>query len=295
MMGCVPLDSELADLREFLASRGVDHPPERLAEVFAPRGTRIAPDDVVAVRSGTLGADGVVSDDALLLVRPAARSEAGPRLLALDVETTGLVPGHDHVVSVGWVPVDAGRIDLAGARRLVVRGDDPGGAAEIHGLTRDDLAAGTPLPEVLRELRAALEGRALLAHHATFDLGFLRAAFREAGERMPRTTVVCTLALHKRLLRADALPEWPAGALRLWTARERYGLPPGRPHDALGDAVACAELYLGQRAELGGDLTLRELRLPTGWWARTRRRWRRRWWRTRRRVRSVLRLSASSR
>ena len=250
----------------------------------------------MAVRSGAVAADGVVSDDALLLVRPAARSGAGLRLLALDVETTGLVPGHDHVVSVGWVPVDGDRLDLAGARRLVVRGDDPGGAAEIHGLTRDDLAAGTPLPEVLRELRAALEGRALLAHHATFDLGFLQAAFREAGERMPRVTVVCTLALHKRLLRADALPEWPAGALRLWTARERYGLPAGRPHDALGDALACAELYLGQLAELGGrDLTLRDLRLPTGWWPRTRRRWRRRWWRTRRRVRAVLRLSASSR
>ena len=49
------------------------------------------------------------------------------------------------------------------------------------------------------------------------------------------------------------LPEWPAGALRLWTARERYGLPAGRPHDALGDALACAELYLGQVAELGRD------------------------------------------
>ncbi len=297
MMGGVPLDAELADLRDFLASRGVGHAPERLAETFRPRGSRPGDVDVVAVRSGAVGADGLVSDDALLLVRPAAWSGTGLRLLALDVETTGLVPGHDHVVSVGWVPVDGDRLDLAGARRLVVRGDDPGGAAEIHGLTRDDLAVGTPLPEVLRELRAALEGRVLLAHHATFDLGFLQAAFREAGERMPRVPVVCTLALHKRLLRADALPEWPAGALRLWTARERYGLPAGRPHDALGDALACAELYLGQVAELGRDRepSLRDLRLPTGWWSRTRRRWRRRWWRTRRRVRAVLRLSASSR
>ena len=297
MMGDVPLDAELADLRELLASRGVDHAPERLAETFRPRGTRLTGDDVVALRSGAVAADGVVSDDALLLVRPDTRSCAGLRLLALDVETTGLVPGHDHLVSVGWVPVDGDRLDLAGARRFVVRGDDPGSAAEIHGLTREDLAAGTPLPEVLRELRAALDGRVLLAHHATFDLGFLQAAFREAGERMPRVPVVCTLALHKRLLRADALPEWPAGALRLWTARERYGMPAGRPHDALGDALACAELYLGQRAELGRDreLTLRDLRLPTGWWPRTRRRWRRHWWRTRRRVRAVMRLSASSR
>ena len=195
--------------------------------------------------------------------------------------------GHDHVVSVGWVPVDGDRLDLAGARRFVVRGDDPGGAAEIHGLTRADLAAGTPLSEVLRELRTALAGRALLAHHATFDLAFLRAAFREAGERMPRVPVVCTLTLHKRLLRADALAEWRAGALRLWTARERFGLPCGRPHDALGDALACAELYLGQVAELGQgrDLTLRDLRMPTGWRHRTRRWLRRRWWRARRRWR----------
>jgi len=123
----------------------------------------------------------------------------------------------------------------------------------------------------------------------------LQAAFREVGERMPRVTVVCTLTLHKRLLRADRLAEWSAGALRLWTARERFGMPAGPPHDALGDALACAELYLGQVAELGRDhtLTLRELRMPTGWRARTGRRWRRWRWQVRRRWRRLV--SAASR
>ncbi len=298
MMGAVPLDAELADLRDFLASRGVDDPAERLALTFRPRGSHVGvADEVVVVRSGAMDGGLEVTDDALLVVRPAPVPPDSLRLLALDVETTGLVAGRDRVVAVGWVPVDGDRLDLAGARRFVVRGDDPGGAAEIHGLTRADLAAGVPLPEVLHELRAALDGRALLAHHATFDVGFLRAAFREAGERMPRLSVVCTLTLQKRLLRADALDEWPEGALRLWVARERYGLPGGSPHDALGDALACAELYLGQAAELGRGrtLTLRELRMPTGWSHRTRRWLRRRWWRLRRRFRQLLGLSASSR
>ncbi|MGZ5400818.1 MAG: 3'-5' exonuclease, partial [Nocardioides sp.] len=249
----MPLDPELADLREFLASEGIAEPPEQVALTFRPRGSRLgAGDDVVLVRSGAVDDDRRVTDDALLVVRPSAVAPTALRLLALDVETTGLVPGLDRLVSVGWVPVDGDRLDLAGARRFVVRGDDPGAAADIHGLTRDDLVAGTPLPEVLSELRRALEGRALLAHHATFDLAFLQAAFRQAGERMPRVPVVCTLTLHKRLLRADRRAKWPAGALRLWTARERFGLQAGRPHDALGDALACAELYLGQVAELGG-------------------------------------------
>lgn len=293
----MPLDAELADLRGLLAGEGVTELPERLALTFRPRGSRLGVgDQVVLVRSGSLDEDRVVVDDALLVVRPAPTPEAALRLLALDVETTGLVPGRDRVVSVGWVPVDGDRLDLSGARRFVVRGDDPGAAADIHGLTRADLAAGTPLPEVLAELRRALEGRALLAHHATFDLGFLQATFREAGQRMPRVPVVCTLTLHKRLLRADRLAEWPQGALRLWEARARYGLPAGRPHDALGDAVACAELYLGQAAELGRDrtLTLRDLRMPTGRRARVRRAWRRWRWKVRRRWRRSG-VSASSR
>ncbi|WP_432478891.1 3'-5' exonuclease [Nocardioides sp. GXQ0305] len=286
----MPLDAELAEIRDFLASRGVDVPADRLALTFRPRGSRLAPtDEVVAVRSGAVGGGLVVTDDALLVVRPAPVSPEVLRLLAVDVETTGLVAGHDRVVAVGWVPVDGDRLDLAGARRFVVRGDDPGAAAGIHGLTHDDLATGTPLRDVLRELRAALDGRALLAHHATFDRGFLRAAYREVGERMPRRPVVCTLTLQKRLLRGDHLAEWPEGALKLWVARERYGLPSGREHDALGDALACAELYLGQAAELGRGrrLTLRDVRMPTGWPHRARRWMRRRWWRARRRALGV--------
>ena len=38
--------------------------------------------------------------------------------------------------------------------------------------------------------------------------------------------------------------------MRLWTARERRALPAYRAHEALTDALACAELYLAQRAEL---------------------------------------------
>ena len=288
MMGAVPLEPELADLRDHLASQGLTVATDALAETFRARGRPVGC-EVVSVRSGSV-ANGLVTDDALLVV-PSALPVDGLRLLALDVETTGLRAGTDRIVSVGWVPVDGDRVDLAGARRFVVRGDDPGGAAEIHGLTRADLAAGTPLADVLAELRTALAGRALLAHHAAFDLGFLRASFREAGQRMPRVPAVCTLTLHKRLLRRDDLAEWPEGALRLWTARQRYGLPAGRPHDALGDALACAELYLGQLAELRryGPVTLRDLRLPTGWRARVRRSWRRRTWRARRRVRRLAR------
>lgn len=199
-------------------------------------------------------------------------------LLAVDVETTGLSSQHDHVLAVGWVPVNGDRIDLSGARRHIIRHDDPGDAVTIHGLTHDDLAEGLPLPEVLAELREALTGRVFLAHHAPFDQAFLGAAFRAEGEAPPHAPVVCTLRLQRRLLSRDG--EIPRGALRLWRARAHYGLPAAKAHDALGDAIACAELYLAQAAELtvGGTRRLGDVRLRQTWaervraWLRSRRR-----------------------
>jgi DNA polymerase III subunit epsilon len=188
-------------------------------------------------------------------------------LLAVDLETTGLSPARDQVLAVGWVPVDGTRIDLAGARRHVVRQDGPGEAVTIHGLTHDDLEAGRPLAEVLAELRAALSGRVLLAHYATFDLSFLDAAHRGMGERPDWPPDVCTLELQRRLLVRHG--EEPRGALRLWRARQRHGLPPAKAHDALGDALACAELYMAQVAELSGgtagSLRLRDVRRRRSW------------------------------
>lgn len=191
-------------------------------------------------------------------------------LLALDVETTGLSPVSDRLLAVGWVPVDGTRIDLSGARRYVVRRDDPGEAVTIHGLTHDDLEEGLPLVEVLAELRVALSGRVLLAHYAPFDRAFLDAAFRAVGERPELPPDVCTLELQRRLLTRHG--EVPRGALRLWRARERHGLPVAKAHDALGDALACAELYLAQVAELGtsGPLRLRDVRRRESWLRRLR-------------------------
>lgn len=191
-------------------------------------------------------------------------------LLAVDLETTGLSPARDQVLAVGWVPVDGVRIDLSGCERRVVRRDDPGDAVTIHGLTHDDLEEGRPLEEVLAELRGALAGRVLLAHHAPFELAFLDAAHRSVGEHADLPPAVCTLELQQRLL---ARQEVHPGDLRLWKARERHGLPTTQAHDALGDALACAELYLAQAAELGAagaPLTLRDVRRHQPWSERLR-------------------------
>ncbi len=184
------------------------------------------------------------------------------RLLAVDLETTGLHPKKDRLLSIGFVPVDGLSIDLSGARRFVVQsGVEVGQSAAIHGLTDDTVAAGTPIEEALPYVLEALRGRVLLAHYTDIEERFLSAACeRVYGSRMP-VARVDTLELHRRLIVGWGQSPMRL-ALRLWNARERYALPVYRAHECLIDAIACAELYLAQVAEMrshGDDVTLERL------------------------------------
>ena len=70
------------------------------------------------------------------------------------------------------------------------------------------------------------------------------------------------MELQARVLRSHTGADLPPGALRLATARAHLGLPRYSAHEALTDALACAELYLAQVARLSGGhpMTLRALR-----------------------------------
>jgi DNA polymerase-3 subunit epsilon len=174
-------------------------------------------------------------------------------LLAIDLETTGLDPRTDRILSVGFVPVDGLQITLAGAEHVLCRADvEVGQSATVHGITDDALAGGVPVRELIERVAAALIGRVLLAHHAVIETGFLSAACeRELGVPLP-TTAVDTMELQRRVLRSHAGEDLPPGALRLGTARAHLGLPRYAAHEALTDALACAELYLVQVDRLSG-------------------------------------------
>lgn len=172
--------------------------------------------------------------------------------LAVDVETTGLDPRHDHVLSIGWVPVKERQVVLRGACEVVVGlppGADVGESATVHGITDDAVAVATTFSGVLPDLFAALHGRVLLAHHAPIELDFLLRATKEAyGSGLP-LTAVDTLSLQHRIVFGHHR-EIRSGSLRLNQARQHFGLPRYPAHGALIDAIAAGELLLAQIAEL---------------------------------------------
>jgi DNA polymerase-3 subunit epsilon len=171
--------------------------------------------------------------------------------LAVDLETTGLDPRQDAIVSIGWVPVSGGRVRLDGAAHRLVRPEQgiSDASAVIHGILEDHVREAPPLAEVLPEFLAALAGRVPIVHHAAVERGFLDAACEALYGAPLVVPYVDTLALERRRLDRRGQVARP-GDLRLHACRDRYGLPRYRAHNALVDALAAAELLLAQVAHM---------------------------------------------
>lgn len=182
---------------------------------------------------------------------PKKRSLIDGSLLAVDVETTGLKPGVNQLVTIGWVPVNGRVIDLSGAHYYVLAGASVGDSATIHGVTDDDVARlGVAPAEVLDAFDRALEGRKLLAHFAQMETGFIGQLYKDVRGtkwRLHDSEVVDTMTMERRHM--ERMGTYPRGEdLRLARVRNRYNLPDYANHSALTDAIACAELYLALTA-----------------------------------------------
>ena len=169
---------------------------------------------------------------------------------ALDLETTGLNPQQDEILSIGLVTLKGAQIELQSATHRLVRPqqDIPENSAVIHHITDDHAATGESLAQVLSELLPTLAGKVLIAHHARFELQFLQQACeRYFGSRFLMPTIDTQEVARRTLERRNQ--SFRPQQMRLAELRERYNLPRYRLHNALSDALAAAELFLAQLAQ----------------------------------------------
>ncbi len=169
--------------------------------------------------------------------------------VAVDVETTGLDPGSDELISFAAVAVEDGRVMAGSAVAGLVRPADPPPAAsiEIHGLRAADLAAAPSGPEALAPLVAVLRSRVPVAHVAWVERTFLAPRLRGLGFALPRRIV--DTALLWRVLCMER-GEGDPGLCTLSALAEELELPIHRPHVAEGDALTTAQVFLALATHL---------------------------------------------
>lgn len=177
----------------------------------------------------------------------------GLSLLSLDVETSGLDPKRDQLLSIGSVVLAQGQIRLDGASHLFVQSDAlDRRSAVIHHILPEMLQNGVSLDDAMMQLFSQLTGRVALAHGSTVERRFIDHYLADRFGLPPLPQLwLDTLHIEKRYARLQGF-EQPD--LRLAAVRDAQGLPAYPAHIALTDAVACAELLLVQAHRCGPDL-----------------------------------------
>jgi len=196
-------------------------------------------------------APGVLHDFlAAPLVDPKTPLEQVP-IVSLDLETTGLDPRKDDIVSIGLVEMRGGAIALGSAWHQLVRlqQDLPQQSVVIHNITDDQMALGRPIDQVLPQLLRRLQGKVMLAHYKAVEQNFIDCACRRLYGAPFVIQTIDTLELGLRVFELQN-HTIQSNDLRLFNLRPRYNLPHYRAHNALTDALATAELLLALSGEI---------------------------------------------
>ena len=163
--------------------------------------------------------------------------------VAFDTETTGLRVS-DRLVELAAVRFRGGVVEEEWSALVDPGVPIPADATAVHGIRDADVAGRPKAPDVLPAFLNFIDGAALVAHNAPFDLRVLSLELLRGGLSLPDNPVLDTCAIPRRL-RLD-VPNH-----RLGTLARAFGVPGGRAHRALDDARVSKHLLWAYLRELG--------------------------------------------
>jgi DNA polymerase-3 subunit epsilon len=169
--------------------------------------------------------------------------------VSLDLETSGLDPACDSILTIAAVPVTAGRIRLADRFEAVLHPPPGLDIASIrhHRLRPQDLAGGLDEQEAVARLLHWLGPRTLIGYRIGFDVAMLdRVVPGITGFALPNPRIDLARRFRTRMHRRS--PHATAGDSGFEAIAEALGVPMLGRHTALGDATTAAACWLAMRA-----------------------------------------------
>lgn len=158
----------------------------------------------------------------------------GLQFVVLDVETSGLSPEENRIVELALVRSDGYKIIDSWVK--LINPEGPVGPTEIHGISQEDVIGEPTFKDLHNEILEKIDGYAIIAHNARFDLSFLRSEFNRVGINLSYLPSICTFEASRYYL-----PD--LGRRRLSDCCEFLGIDIENKHSAKGDATATSKLF----------------------------------------------------
>ncbi|TLS37367.1 PolC-type DNA polymerase III [Pseudalkalibacillus caeni] len=171
---------------------------------------------------------------------PIAYNEADRKLeddtyIVFDVETTGLSAVYNKIIELAAVKVHNGEIIDRFERFANPHQPLSATTIELTGITDDMVENAPEIEDVLKDFHEFIGNDILVAHNASFDMGFLNVGFRNIGIGEAKNPVIDTLEL-ARFLHPEMRNH------RLNTLCKKYNIELTQHHRAIYDAEATGYL-----------------------------------------------------
>lgn len=199
------------------------------------------------------------------------------RLCGFDLETSGVNPERDHIVSACVVQCGGGQ-PVASATWLSDVGgiEIPEQASAVHGITTERARKeGRPAPEVVEEAVTALSavvlsGIPVVAMNAAYDLTMLDREARRHGVQPLADTVGADLRVVDPFVLDKHVDPYRRGKRTLTDLCRHYQVPLDAAHDAAADAVAACRVAwrIASTHAAIGSASLDDLHARQTEWAR---------------------------
>lgn len=156
--------------------------------------------------------------------------------VVFDLETTGFSPVKDKIIEIGAVKVEQGKITDKFSTFVNPKVPIPFQITQLTGITDEMVLEAPDIGSVLPEFLAFIGDAALVAHNASFDVGFIEQNCRYQ-DIMPDFTYVDTVAMARILLPTLSKYKLNVVANALHISLENH-------HRAVDDAGATAEIFV---------------------------------------------------
>ncbi|MDF2878627.1 MAG: polC 1, partial [Clostridia bacterium] len=199
------------------------------------------------------GLEAYIVDDLGAVVQNSKNQNLKDTYVVFDIETTGFTPGKDRITEIGAVKIKNGQVIDRYETFVNPEIDIPYRITELTGIT-DEMVKHAPKIETVIPAFLDFAGESILvAHNASFDIGFINYFASKQNQSVPHT-VVDTLGLSRLLL-----PQLSKHKLNI--VAEHLGIDLENHHRAVDDAEATAKIFMKfiEKLEILNVNTLNEL------------------------------------
>lgn len=163
-------------------------------------------------------------------------------LVFLDVETTGTSFEEDQIIEIGCVKMDdldeaaffSQEMTFWSYLKPAVMVKE--GSFRVHGISDQFLADKPKFSSICDNLLAFIGDRTIVAHNASFDMGFLNAELKRLSMPSLTNKVIDSLQVARRL--------YPGSPVGIDALISRFNMTSRGLHSARWDAEALARIYI---------------------------------------------------